>query len=208
MQFQEYWTHLVPPCCCAVKESLSLLLDMVNFQLMKISIAEHSSDVYIVEPICQNTMPKVTEIPNVFRKRATFSSGFFQKEQCCFHRHAMHCALKFGQYPGGKYRSFWSALCLINSSTRAMFSLQIYYNSVAYYVLIYLNLMWMAISFNWQECACIFLTYTMLIFGKLRNSPLQLHIPWHVNWCLVPMPLGSNPPWCWALLEWPNIKRK
>ena len=107
------------------KRKVSFLLDMVNFELMKISIAEHSSDAYIVEPICQNTMPKVTEIPNVFRKRATFSSGFFQKEQFCFHRHAMHCALKFGQYLGGKCTYFVPARGLLNSATRSMFSLQI-----------------------------------------------------------------------------------
>jgi hypothetical protein len=77
----------------------------------------------MVEPVFQNTIPNISDIANVFRNRTTLCSGFFQYARLCFHRQAMHCALKFGQYLGGKCKSFVFAAGSPRSSTRSMFSL-------------------------------------------------------------------------------------
>lgn len=78
----------------------------------------------MVEPIFQNTIPNIIDTANVFRNLTTLCSEFFQYAHLCFQRQAMHCALKFCQYLGGKCRSSVFGAGFPISSIRSRFSLQ------------------------------------------------------------------------------------
>ena len=80
---------------------------------------------YMVVPTFQNTMPNIIDTTNVLMNRTTLCSGFFQYAHLCFHRQAMHCALKFCQYLGGKFRSSLFGIGFNSlSSIKPMFSLK------------------------------------------------------------------------------------
>lgn len=114
------WIHPAPWNCCT-RENSNLVTTLPSTK--NISWTKPSFYTYIDEPICQKTVPNKSDTANVFTRRTTLSSGFFQYERCCFHKHAMHCDLTFCQYPGGKSRSFALGFGLLSSSTRSMFSL-------------------------------------------------------------------------------------
>jgi hypothetical protein len=112
-------------CCCFLLHSetnLSYIWGMMINQERKSLFAITTT--YMVEPVFQNTIPNISDIANVFRNRTTLCSEFFQYAHLCFHRQAMHCALKFCQYLGGKCRLSVFGAGFSSSLTRSMFSLQ------------------------------------------------------------------------------------
>jgi hypothetical protein len=96
---------------------------MIIFHEIK-SLGLSSLTTYMVEPIFQNTIPNIIDTANVFRNRTTLCSEFFQYAHLCFHRQAIHCTLRFCQYPGGKCKSSVFDAGCPSSSVRSMFSLQ------------------------------------------------------------------------------------
>ena len=116
------WIYLVVVYCSIGKESYDIVEVWYIFH-------ERNSlgffiPTYMVDPVYQNTIPNIIDRTNVFRNRTTLCSRFFQYAHLCFHRQAMHCALKFSQYLGGKCRSSVFGAGFPSSSIRSLFSLK------------------------------------------------------------------------------------